>query len=335
MSVTTNRSLMANLILVRLLAPSKSISKSVVKTWLRTLFPSWNEEAFGETIRQLIADNDLAERPLRLTETGRQSALEFLNVESLSPGCKWATIKDNYLIAKSLDRPPGGKSLDAKKLAAHLIATKTKLPSRPASLTATVEAYVCHELGYPELTSLQQLRDAVVRKVVTFTGSPKSDDLGLLLAQKLGGVHGRSIAAMRESLLQKWVQREAAPASPLSPPHLAPAVDAETNAPGEAIDLEEFARTVQAAAKRHPHGWFGENKIFIHQAWQAVKDEPLFARFDLPRFKELLLDAHRQNYLSLSRADLVEALSPSDVRDSEIDFLNATFHFLLIRNETR
>ncbi len=40
--------------------------------------------------------------------------------------------------------------------------------------------------------------------------------------------------------------------------------------------------------------------------------------------------ANNARLLDLSRADLVQAMDPDDVRLSEVNYLNATFHFVRI-----
>jgi hypothetical protein len=47
-------------------------------------------------------------------------------------------------------------------------------------------------------------------------------------------------------------------------------------------------------------------------------------------FKDRLIEANRQGLIRLSRADLVEAMDPADVRASETTWLNAVFHFVEI-----
>ena len=47
-------------------------------------------------------------------------------------------------------------------------------------------------------------------------------------------------------------------------------------------------------------------------------------------FKRQLAEANRAGLLALSRADLVEAMTPEDVRSSETPYLNATFHFVQV-----
>ncbi len=54
---------------------------------------------------------------------------------------------------------------------------------------------------------------------------------------------------------------------------------------------------------------------------------------DLPAFKQRLAEANNARLLDLSRADLVQAMDPDDVRLSEVTYLNAAFHFIRIGSE--
>jgi hypothetical protein len=51
---------------------------------------------------------------------------------------------------------------------------------------------------------------------------------------------------------------------------------------------------------------------------------------DLKSFKQRLTEANHARLLDLSRADLVEAMNPDDVRQSEAAYQGATFHFVRI-----
>ena len=59
-------------------------------------------------------------------------------------------------------------------------------------------------------------------------------------------------------------------------------------------------------------------------------DRPTFLRLTLTEFKLRLIDANSHNLLHLSRADLVQAMDPQLVAESETAYLNATFHFVLL-----
>lgn len=90
--------------------------------------------------------------------------------------------------------------------------------------------------------------------------------------------------------------------------------------PSEA--LKAFAARVNDATRAAKTGRFGDSKVFIAHVHRA------FADLDRDAFKARLVEAQREGLVALSRADLVEAMDPDDVRDSETRYLNATFHFV-------
>jgi hypothetical protein len=91
--------------------------------------------------------------------------------------------------------------------------------------------------------------------------------------------------------------------------------------------LEDFAARVLEAARASPTGRFGAHKVFISHVYRALR-APL--GLDESTFKQRLLEANRARLLSLSRADLVEAMEPTDVAASETRYLGATFHFITL-----
>ena len=96
------------------------------------------------------------------------------------------------------------------------------------------------------------------------------------------------------------------------------------------LDLPSFAERVKAAARACPTGRFGDSKVFIAHVWLSLQSDPAFRTMDLAAFKERLAEANNARLLDLSRADLVQAMDPDDVRQSEVHYLNATFHFVRI-----
>ena len=104
--------------------------------------------------------------------------------------------------------------------------------------------------------------------------------------------------------------------------------------PAEPFDLTAFAATVRAlAAGSPPQDRFHDNKVFIAALWRASQREPSFPRLSLAEFKQRLVEANSHNLLHLSRADLVQAMDPQLVADSETVYLNATFHFVLLEGD--
>lgn len=100
---------------------------------------------------------------------------------------------------------------------------------------------------------------------------------------------------------------------------------------GGALSLQGFAERVVREARRTREGRFGERKVFISHLARRVA--PLFD-LDERSFKAKLVEAHRAGLLTLSRADLVGAMSPEAVAASETTYLGATFHFVVAEPAT-
>ena len=141
---------------------------------------------------------------------------------------------------------------------------------------------------------------------------PKKEATRLLSRQVGARQSGKD--ELRMAAIRRWVEGAAAlePAPP-------PALD---------LDLDTFARRVVEAARSSPTGRFGDNQVFIAHVWDALKDDPAFAAPGVEGFKARLAEANNARRLDLSRADLVEAMDPDDVRRSEVRHLGATFHFV-------
>jgi hypothetical protein len=78
-------------------------------------------------------------------------------------------------------------------------------------------------------------------------------------------------------------------------------------------------------------GRFGPEKVFISAIWRQLESHGGVVDFSLDRFKRWLLAANRDRLLDLARADLVGAMDPRLVAESEVEDLGTTFHFVLDR----
>lgn len=94
------------------------------------------------------------------------------------------------------------------------------------------------------------------------------------------------------------------------------------------LDLPGFAAKVMEAARSSPTGRWHDNKIFISHVWAEIQRRGWAGAMTLDAFRERLLEAQKAQLMTLSRADLVQAMSPEDVAASEIAYLNATFHLI-------
>ncbi len=104
------------------------------------------------------------------------------------------------------------------------------------------------------------------------------------------------------------------------------AVSEEPDAEAPQSSPESFAEQVLTVARALPTGRFGMNKVFISHVWKALQPE----WSDREAFDAALLEANRSRRLSLSRADLVSAMDPKDVAESEVRSFGARFHFVVV-----
>jgi hypothetical protein len=64
-------------------------------------------------------------------------------------------------------------------------------------------------------------------------------------------------------------------------------------------------------------GRFGDRKVFIGALWRQFRTSPAFDGMTLEQFKDRLVEAQKQRLLVLARADLVSAMDPKEVAQSE------------------
>lgn len=255
-----------------------------------------------------------------LTDAGHERALRFLGVAELSPGMNWSTVIAGHLFPKAAGLSPdaAAKLDNGDKLAAFILKRKYGLGAGAGSTVSRVaEAVACKELGYPNETTLAGLLCAVLSRRMG-SGRLTKEQLVKQLPLFETGLTASSADAARRKVVRDWLS-----AAPLQP---AP--------PTEPFDLAAFASTVRAlAAHSPPQDRFHDNKVFIAALWRASEREPNLRRFSLPEFKHRLIEANAQHLLHLSRADLVQAMDPQLVADSETVYQNGTFHFVLLEGD--
>jgi hypothetical protein len=234
----------------------------------------------------------------------------------------WSTVISRYLFpqAVGISESEAAKLKDWKKLAPLLLKQKYELPPNVGSTMAKVlPAIVCKELGFPKETTLVGLLDAVLCRLLGADHRLTKTELAEQLPLFETGLTNRRADTFRRKLVHDWLTKPAG-FSPEEEPQ-----------PPEPFDLPAFAATVRALAARSPAAdRFHDNKVFIAPLWRASQREPAFPQMTLDEFKQRLLEANAQHLLHLSRADMVQAMDPRLVAESEIKYLNATFHFVLL-----
>jgi hypothetical protein len=259
-----------------------------------------------------------------LTDSGRERALRFLGVAEVPPRTSWSALIANHLfpMAAGLSASAAAKLNNGDKLAAFIVKRKFGLaPEAGSTMNQVLEAVACKELGFANETTL----DGVLRTVLSrLIGSERltKDKLAKQLPLFQTGLTAAAADAVRCKVVRDWLGTAPSPPQVREP------------APAEPFDLPAFAATVQAlAASSPPEDRFHDNKAFIAPLWRMSQHEPNFPRLTLPEFKQRLVEANGQNLLHLSRADLMQAMDPELVADSEIADLNATFHFVLLEGD--
>ena len=353
MTTTTSEQLSASetLVLARLLvAGEKGEAASKIKKDLEPLLTHrWEGAALNERIEHTLATltsigfltilpgkTKKAAPKFVLTAEGRRRSLEFLGVLELRPKTTWAVLRKTYLPACAVGIPASSEALFKA------------LSSEPAFQAILLKLQ--HDLSIALLPKPDQATDALAWKLIGFDGEDRKFNvkniktalfnraLGdghapdfkkavtRLLAQRLGARRDDP-KELRDAVLRRWIDREDGGET------LAPSM--ETSQPPTPVarppfDLPSFAEHVKSAARGCQTGRFGDNKVFIAHVWKALQVDPTFPTMELTAFKEHLAEANNARLLDLSRADLVQAMDPDDIRQSEVHYMSATFHFVRI-----
>ena len=267
-------------------------------------------------------------KSLRLTEAGRATALAFLGVSELPAKITWKSLLERYLFPRAAGIAEGTDPRETKNLAMFLLKRHFNLKTNPTATPAKVlEAIAFKELGFPEVNAWPKLKDAVLSRLIGSTETLKATEIAQQLPRVVLGVTSTKTDDLRRHLIKSWVMGQETVSAEEKPQ---PSAALSVPEPSPSFDLVEFAETVDRLARGSETGWFGDNKLFISHAWRLFKADPNGPALDLPLFKQKLVEANREGLLRLSRADLVSAMNPDDVRESETHYLNAEFHFILL-----
>jgi hypothetical protein len=301
-----------------------------------------SDEAWDRLVASLAQAGLVLNRPLAITDAGRERAMEILGLAQLPPRLTWPQIRDKHLVPLAAGGGPAKEHSSKDKLAGLLLKRKYDLPlQRGATLANAAVALVCRELGFPELTDLKALEAAVISRLLQSPEAlPLKNAIEQLVRIKLGAPRGK-VDELRQALVAQWIaekdeakEKSEIASSQASAGASAGGTSASRESAEGANDLPGFVQKVTHSARHSFTGWFGDNKLFISHAWRAFRSAgDGAARLDLQSFKQRLVEANTRGLLRLGRADLVAAMNEQDVRDSEIKYLNAEFHFLLIEGQ--
>ncbi len=285
----------------------------------------WSTQ-LDEVLSRLEADGlvqQSARKGLTLTAEGRTRGLAALRVPRLPKGTTWKKLKGSHLVALALGLEPSPDILTrlgrADGIRAVLVQQQLGMEAPGSrSLNQVRDALCWRQLG---VETDRPFTLAAVQAVLLARALQSSREVAAgpalqQLAAKRVGARRTDTESLRLAAMRSWLFGPAdAPAGPEAAP--APAGD---------DGLPTFANHVLRAARSATTGRFGDDRVFINHVWNAMRSQGLDER----AFKRRLIEANQKRLLSLSRADMVELMDPSDVAASEIQYLGATFHFIAL-----
>lgn len=314
-----NRMRVEELVLARIwTAPKRGVKKSEIK---RALAPfvehafspaEWSSE-LDRLLAKLIADGELSEQPLQLTDRGQARLLKSLRLSPRAPRMTWKTFKSSLGLARAL-AIDDAKSIAGPRLGAFLLARRHNIDG-VTSVNTAIDTLLWRQLGLQrsDTLTLSKLRAEALARAL---GSDGKRDLKRLRRQAIAEAAGSTSAdaeSVRRAVMRRWLSASDAPA------HEQPAPPRN--------DLARFAKRVLEVAGAKETRRFGE-EAFISSIWEQMSRSPAWKEMSLADFKTQLVEANRAGLLRLNRADLVAAMDEDDVARSETRYLNATFHFV-------
>jgi hypothetical protein len=341
------------LVLVWLLVPRKSPG---LTTLARMLAPfvrrtgASAESVARQSLARLKAGGDIeADTTWMLSPAGRDKALRTLGISALPKRVSWSWIS-KLLLARATGtepKPSVMRSLGtADGLAAAVLQRARGLPTNtPLSPKQVAQALAWRELGVESTAPIT--RNAILAHIAR-KASPSAPARKLPKAPFSAAIQALAWATLGDSpkdasiqttLIQRWMAGPKA-TEPVErrPPindavhHIDAPLSADASVQDTIVDapsaLRVFADRAVAAARTSKTGRWGEQKVFISHVWDQYCRDDAQPAIELDTFKKWLVRANQAGFLSLSRADLIDAMDANDVRRSEISSLGATFHFI-------
>lgn len=318
-------------VLLRLFAYGKSVSREHVTDSLGPLFIeplSLDEQQWGHHLDNVF--HDLKQDRLvsfasnKVTKLGRQAVCEFLEITTAPERERWSGLQNRFLIAKALDVHPGCEDERKRIGTADGVRVAVLVQGYGLSVSPFVRMSEClDELVRRELSESTGTttefdgvfaRDRVLsaRLMKGHPGKPER-----VLPMLLTGATDDSPDTLRYEVLRNWIRRLNGIERPA--------------ATASAFDLASFSRQVNHAAGLVEQPRYGESKVFIQHVWDVFRKQSDGSEWTLSEFKQRLVEANRENLLTLSRADLVGAMDQQLIGASEIRLPHATFHFIRLQ----
>jgi hypothetical protein len=268
--------------------------------------------AITQTLNELRARGLVDPTRRALTDDGRRALRGALQLERTPT---WREVRDLHLPALALGLQPGsaeakralqdGEAIQASVLGAELGVREVR------TLRELCNELVVASLGMaPTRVTLNRILAHVLAQRAGVEAKGEPSELGARLAAAALRARKSDKRSLARALARRWTTSNGASAP----------------APGS----NDFSAAVVAAVPRvGPTGRYGPEKVFISALWRALPDSAKSGGMTLEVFKRWLLDANAAGSVVLARADLVGAMDPTLVSESEVADRGATFHFVL------
>jgi hypothetical protein len=213
---------------------------------------------------------------------------------------------------KAMSSDPGFKAVLLRR---HFELPTAEVPTLDAAIDALAWKLIGIG-GAPGKFTMANVKTALLNRALGDCRATNFKTAASRLAAQRAGARRDDAKELRDAVLRGWIDGSSQPAT--------------KDQGSRTKDHQELAERVRTAARACSTGRFGDHKVFIVHVWRALQSDPDFAAMGLDGFKDFLAAANNARLLDLSRADLVQAMDPEDVRLSEVRYLNATFHFIRI-----
>jgi len=304
-----------------------NVSKTLAPFFLHRLSASAWRDRFEQTLasaQQKTLIEPRGKTKIQLTDAGLHQNEALLGYRPSTT--QWQSLKNIDLIAYVLGRakpsPPERKRLSlVDGLRGTLIQQHYTLPiPLYPTLTQARDALLWREVFNPKHAE-QRTHQAQQKIGSRYTLSPL---MAIIFSGLLGTDDILEPKNAVNQLVAKIVGAQRTDANEL---RLALLRHALADTTPMTFQLSVFVEQVKAALLTCQTGHFGEDKIFIaHVYAHMVAHHALTLNLD--QFKQHLADANNQRLLALAQADLVPAMDPKDVLDSEVHYLTSVFHFI-------
>jgi hypothetical protein len=276
---------------------------------------------------------------LALTPAGKARLSAALGLASPPRAASWAEFKQAHLPRLFFEEARGRRPATDARAAVLARRLGVAVPARAeGALEAVLEAWLKRELQIAGKLDQGTLTAALLGREL---GLRPRQALAAVLRQgvtRLSGATRDRPGDVIDSLAQRWLFGERAPGGfeggpgdDTEGPRAAPTANKKKSSNG-ALDLAFVTRAIakieRALSGQAVHA-FGPDKIFIASVWECLAADPELSSLGEGGFKALLVEAHRQGLVDLTRADLVAAMDARDVAASETRHGNATYHFIM------